>query len=294
MGIRGWIAKVAGAAGRYDGMYNWAERLVAAVSWLGASTMIGWFASAYDAVAAEGWGAVALFALFGGPIVLVILMGLLVAGVATWRWLAGHSQASVDGSARKTDNTGPLPSGAPSEATPPERDQWGGITLSLPGFVVESLPQESGVHILKARLEAKKRARVLRMVALFRRGSQSNMFELVTFTEPKYIAASEPYDFYVLCFTPGAGSIWGSREVYPLDDITGGMAAAEARNRLSRSSRLSCRIVVSAEGEDDLIHEFTVYTGDDNTIPQIIDPAWHLPYGDADHDAATRSIKRFL
>lgn len=273
-----------GAADRYDGVYSWGERLVAFVSWLGASAVIAWFSSAYNAVAAEGWGAVALIALFGGPILLFILLALLTSGVAAWRWITG--QGHVQKVAIDRGEYAP----AAAHITEP----WGNIELSLPGFVFENNPQEPGTHILKAEIGAKKGSKITRIAILFKSKSQSNSLEITTYSLPKNIANGEQIRIIVLHYSSQFGAIWGSAALYPLDDITRTIASREPDNRLSLFSSISCRIVVSAEAEEDLVYEFTIYTGGKNDLPQIVDPAWHRPYESANRSGEGRSTKRFL
>lgn len=144
MGIWGLWRKGADLAGRTDAVASWGERLVTWALWAGGSAVVGWAASTFDAIAAQGVGAVVLTAIFGGPIAILLSIAVLWAVVWAWRWVASGFRTGSPASGMSAPGVTidqPKPPSAPYFKPlwlVPARDNPGG-QLELQGVALRNL-----------------------------------------------------------------------------------------------------------------------------------------------------------
>ncbi|MFD2248899.1 hypothetical protein FHS82_001012 [Pseudochelatococcus lubricantis] len=169
---------------------------------------------------------------------------------------------------------------------------WGSVSLSLFGFVSESPSIGDGTRVLRATVKVTKAVHIQRIEVLWQRKGQNGNFALQIFESEEVLASGVERPFIVLHTRPHIGAFWGEptadTKLQALDDLDQAGRDRYVKRLIGRNKQISCRIVIVAEGHNEISHDFTICTGGVDDVPQIVDPDWCIPYAAAESPTKAR------
>lgn len=161
------------------------------------------------------------------------------------------------------------------------RDAWAGVKLDVERFYYDDSRSENDPFILDVLIRAARTAKIIKIIVLHQTYGVSNSYTIFQPPTHSTMVRGEECRYTVLHFRQGIGSFWGEPSEETRHRFSDGLddkaRKSHESRRLSRNFWLSCRVILCAEGEDDVTHDFTAYPGGSDA-PLIVDPTLHVPF----------------